>query len=232
MSFILDALRKSEHERQRNRAPGIADTRVPQKQNSRAIWIPLVALLAGLNLALLAVLWFMGGDNDSPVAAELSNTRPGAPALASPAQSATPAHRSAPVAQPDDTDTVANTRNLRAELEAPTAADDMQDPARFATISPPSAHTDSGDNDASTTAGSSNRMLTVTEAMLDGSLSITPLHLDIHVYSDKPRERFVFINTSRYGEGERISEGPTISAINKQGVILNYQGRDYLLARD
>ncbi len=201
MSFILDALRKSEHERQRNRAPGMADMQAPQKKSRRSLWLPLVALLAGLNLALLAVLWFAG----------------------SPAPATT-----APVSRPD--------RSLATEMPV----SPIDEPARLASIAPPPAPpvappaTRAPAPAAVTAAGqnSSSRMLTVSEALLDGSLSITPLHLDIHVYSDNPSERFVFINTSRYTEGERISEGPTVASINKQGVILNYQGRDYLLSRD
>jgi len=58
MSFILDALRKSEHERQRHRAPDIAAVRIAQPGSSRNRWLPLVALLFGINLSLLGVLWF------------------------------------------------------------------------------------------------------------------------------------------------------------------------------
>lgn len=207
MSFILDALRKSEHERQRNRAPSIADMQVPQKKSRRSLWLPLVALLAGLNLALLAMLWFVGNrtENETTPVAQTPITRAPAPQMPAPA--------------------TADNRNLSAELPAPPT----DKPARFASISPPSP-----EPSASTdmTAAADSRMLTVTEAMLDGSLSIPPLRLELHVYDSDPANRLVFINTSRYAEGERISEGPTVSAINEQGVILNYQGRDYLLSRE
>ncbi len=207
MSFILDALRKSEHERQRNRAPSIADMQVPQKKSRRSLWLPLVALLAGLNLALLAMLWFVGNraENETTPVAQTPITR--APAQQMPAPA------------------TADNRNLSAELPAPPA----DKPARFASISPPSPKPSASTD---MTAAADSRMLTVTEAMLDGSLSIPPLRLELHVYDSDPANRLVFINTSRYAEGERISEGPTVSAINEQGVILNYQGRDYLLSRE
>jgi general secretion pathway protein B len=204
MSFILDALRKSEQERQRNKAPGIADMQAPRKKGNRSIWIPLVALLAGLNLALLAVLWYAGElDPEPEVAADMVQSRP-AP---------TPDNPARPAANP---------------LPADAGSDETDfEPSRFATISPPVPSVPE-DNDGD----DSTRMITVTEAMLDGSLSITPLHLDLHVYSDNPKERFVFINTNRYAEGERLSEGPTVKRINDEGVILNYQGRDFLLSRE
>jgi general secretion pathway protein B len=208
MSFILDALRKSEQERQSNQAPGIADIRSTKKKASRGIWLPLVGLLAGLNLALLAMLWFMGEDQPetaAPAAAVKSRPAP------------TPGYPS----QPAVSTGTATESNIEADLE----------PARFASISPP-VQSSTPVAQASGKADDNARVPTVAEAMLDGSLSIKPLHLDLHVNSDNSAERFVFINTSRYGEGDRLSEGPTVKRINKQGVILNYQGRDYLLARD
>ena len=40
----------------------------------------------------------------------------------------------------------------------------------------------------------------------DGELPIGPLRLDIHVYSDNPTERFVFINMRKYKEGDKYDE--------------------------
>ncbi len=202
MSLILDALRKSEHERQRSRGPGIADVRAPRKQKDRSLWVPLVALLAGLNLALLALLWYSGRPANDTTAAVTQPAPASPPALA---------------------------RSLVDELEP-------VEPARFASIAPPAATTPAPPPAAEPPAPSAvirkADLPTVTEGMLDGTLNIAPLHLDIHVYSANPRERFVFINTSRYGEGERINEGPTIEAINEEGVILGYQGNRFLLLRD
>ena len=212
MSFILDALRKSEQERQSNQAPGIADIRSTKKKSSRGIWLPLVGLLAGLNLALLAMLWFMGEDQPETAAPQAAVKSRPAP---------TPSYPS----QPAVSTGTATESNIEADPE----------PARFASISPPvqsSPPVAQANAKTSSEANDSARVPTVAEALLDGSLSIKPLHLDLHVNSDNAAERFVFINTSRYAEGDRLSEGPTVKRINKQGVILNYQGRDYLLARD
>ncbi len=68
--------------------------------------------------------------------------------------------------------------------------------------------------------------------MLAGSISVQPLRLDIHVYSEQPDERFVFINMSKYRAGETTNEGPVINEINAAGVVLSYQGRNFLLMRD
>lgn len=213
MSFILDALRKSERERQSRRAPGIADMQRGADRKTRSIWLPLAALLAGLNIALLGLLWYSAGDSDtrSPaIPAQVSTT---APAAGMP-------------------HAISGDRSLSEQL----AVEEMsssEEPARYAAIVPPDVITQPGADDIEIPpTPSAGRMPTVTEALLDGSLNIRPLHLDIHVYSEKAAERFVFINTARYSEGDRTAEGPTVATINQEGVVLSYQGRDYLLTRE
>jgi general secretion pathway protein B len=61
MSFILDALKKSEIERQRQSVPGLMDTRPAPRRARFPIWaIALTALLA-VNLAVLIVVLARGG---------------------------------------------------------------------------------------------------------------------------------------------------------------------------
>ena len=42
--------------------------------------------------------------------------------------------------------------------------------------------------------------------------ALPELHLDIHVYSANPAERFVFVNMRKYAEGQALKEGPTRGA--------------------
>ena len=73
---------------------------------------------------------------------------------------------------------------------------------------------------------------TIDELRLEGSLQIEELHLDIHVYSDLPADRFVFINMNKHREGSRTAEGPVVREIRTDGVVLEYQGRVFLLPRE
>jgi general secretion pathway protein B len=61
--------------------------------------------------------------------------------------------------------------------------------------------------------------------------SLPDLHLDIHVYSAKPAERFVFVNMRKYTEGQALKEGPTLERITSDGAILNQHGLRFLLPR-
>jgi general secretion pathway protein B len=72
---------------------------------------------------------------------------------------------------------------------------------------------------------------TIDQLRLDGSLQLAELHLDIHVYSDDPAGRFVFINMVKHREQSRIAEGPVVKEITSDGVILAYQGKTFLLPR-
>jgi general secretion pathway protein B len=62
-----------------------------------------------------------------------------------------------------------------------------------------------------------------------GTLRVPEMTLELHVYSSDPARRFVIINGRRYGEGVTMTEGPTIEAINAEGVILDSQGTRFIL---
>jgi general secretion pathway protein B len=61
--------------------------------------------------------------------------------------------------------------------------------------------------------------------------TLPELHLDIHVNSDNPTERFIFVNMRKYTEGQTLNEGPVVEHITADGVILNHHGLRFLLPR-
>ena len=65
MSFILDALKKSENERQRQVGPSLADVQVRQRRNNKPWWVVAVAALLVLNLGVLLVVLMRDGDAKS-----------------------------------------------------------------------------------------------------------------------------------------------------------------------
>jgi general secretion pathway protein B len=73
---------------------------------------------------------------------------------------------------------------------------------------------------------------TMDELLLGGTLQIAQMHLDIHVYSASPADRFVFINMNKHREGSKTAEGPVVREIRADGVVLEHQGRVFLLPRE
>lgn len=58
------------------------------------------------------------------------------------------------------------------------------------------------------------------------------LHLDLHVFADHPRDRFVMINMHRLGEGDSLPSGVQVEAIRPDGVVLTYRGTRFLMPRN
>ena len=204
MSFILDALRKSENERQRNQPLGVAAPQGSGGRRGSGIWIPLVALLVGVNLSLLLVMWIMSEDQQ-PAPPVVNEPVPAQPApVAQPPASAPPPVAPAPAAP------------------APAASTAPAQPAATQPLPAP----------VSNPAGTDSELPTMEELVLQNLITIDPLRLDIHVYSENPAERFVFINMNRYDEGQTLKEGPLLVAINPAGVVLRHQGYDFLVTRE
>ena len=70
------------------------------------------------------------------------------------------------------------------------------------------------------------------ELRASGALQLPDLHLDIHVYSQNPADRFVFINMSKYREQSRLTEGPLVKEIRSDGVLLEHRDREFILYRE
>ncbi|NCF73179.1 MAG: GspB domain-containing protein [Gammaproteobacteria bacterium] len=73
---------------------------------------------------------------------------------------------------------------------------------------------------------------TIQEVRAAGSTDIPDLHLDIHVFSPEPEDRFVFINMSKLREGSQLDEGPVVAEITPNGVVLHHDGQHFLLPRE
>ena len=74
--------------------------------------------------------------------------------------------------------------------------------------------------------------LTYSDVRASGNLGLPDMHIDLHVYSSNPAERFVFINMNEYRERDTTSEGPTLQSITPEGALLEYRGSTFLLPRD
>jgi general secretion pathway protein B len=59
--------------------------------------------------------------------------------------------------------------------------------------------------------------------------SVPELRLDVHVYSDERAQRFVVLNSRHYREGDHTHEGPRLEVITRDGAILSYLGRRFLV---
>ena len=202
MSFILDALKKSETDRQQQGSAEFSSVPTDSEKSSPARWLWMLAVLLGINFAVLIGILMRSESTPTETAAEQSV--PSSKVEATVAATA-----------PDEAASF--------EEQIAEAIEDRKKP-----LTPP--RPTPTDTAPATTVRTTN-VPTIDQLRLNGSLQLAELHLDIHVYSEDPAGRFVFINMVKHREQSRIAEGPVINAITPDGVILSYQGRDFLLPR-
>jgi general secretion pathway protein B len=215
MSFILDALKKSETERQQQGPSDFANVPSSSEPRGAPRWLWALGLLLAVNLVVLLGVLI---QNDAPeiVPAQTSGSQQ-APAAG---QSFSERIREARERESASRPRAAATPEAATEpvVEKPAPEPVVEEPATPQPRSQPEF----------TLAA----LPTADELRANGQLQMASLHLDIHVYSDKPAERFVFINMVRHRERSRLAEGPVVQEITPEGVILDYQGTRFLLPRE
>src|SRR5207253_3073114 len=222
MSFILDALKKSESDRQRHSGPALFEVKVAAPRSALPLWAVAVAALLVVNLAI--VMWMLWphpaarSADSSTAATSLAAQGPQAAAASAPAPAPPPLSLTAPAASPA----------APALPPTPGAASGAGDnPDDYAPAAEPAAAPLLG-----------NR---VRRATADGvplyqdaaaTAGIPQLRLDLHVFAQRPQDRFVMINMHKLREGDSLPEGVHVDSITPEGAVLSYGGARFLLPRD
>lgn len=60
---------------------------------------------------------------------------------------------------------------------------------------------------------------------------LPPLRISMHVFTDEPGGRFVIIDNHRHAEGASVASGLNIAEIRRDGVVMDFRGRRFLLDR-
>ena len=205
MSFILDALRKSENDRQQSSSAEFAN--VPTSGGERSgppAWLWIVGALLLVNLVVLIGILMRPGPE--------------------PVQTVTTAQPAATTEPDDFAERVAAARLNAPPVETVVEEPITEDPSATIPEPAPIPATQAEYNPAA--------LPTIHQVQANGLVSLPPLHVDIHVFSDSAEDRFVFINMAKHNEGSRLSEGPLIEEITPDGVVLKHNGVTFLLPRD
>ena len=184
MSFILDALKKSERERQKKSSPKISSVLLEQEKFTRPKWYRLTvfSLLIVIGILLIGLIF--------PSTLKMINDK-----------------------QP-------NNSKLTQEIKVtPFVETKIQDIAQEEIIPKIS------DNDAF-------EIFDINIANSKYNLFLPELHIDIHVYSEIPSERFVFINMKKYIEGDLLIAGLILETITIEGAILSSNNIHFLLPKN
>lgn len=255
MSFILDALKKSESDRQRQSGPSLFEVKVAPPRRTLPVWAMAIAVLLGINIIVIS--WMLlrrapeqrsaaantpaaapaaqtadraagmsGASESAPAAATAANN---APARAAPALVRAPAPPAAAVSGSGDAAPTAAAVGAPpaspADQSAGTPAADADSSAYAPAIEPSAAE------GAGAQAGITTGALPLYQQIVTSD-GLPALHLDLHVFAANPKDRFVMINMHRLGEGDSLPNGVRVQAIRPDGVVLSYRGTRFLLPRD
>lgn len=217
MSFILDALKKSEIDRQRQSMPGLMDAPIATRRPRLPLWAVLLGALLAINMVVLIVVLMR------------NNAPPAAPAK--PVETRTTA-ADKPAAVPDHFSPLDSAPVYAPEIPVPAAEEPAAAPRVFAQRSAPRPLRRPDPVLIDEAPADNEELLpSISELNLTGSQALPELHLDVHVYATKPSDRFVYINMRKYHEGNTLQEGPVLERIRRDGVVLEYQGLRFVLPR-
>jgi general secretion pathway protein B len=236
MSYILDALRKSDQQRQRGAAPTLLAgqaTAVAPKQPAFLAYGLLAAVLLGVGVA---IGWLRPWQTEqaAPGRAEFVAAKPleSTPRHAAPAPSAMPP-------QPKQESQVRNTTPpvQAAPVPVPTKP---QPPARTKPeprSTPPEADTTTPRKAAAPvpkqpvgTAAYAARVpsvISMAELPLSLQQELPPMTISVHAYSGNPPDRLVGINNRMLREGEDVAPGLKLEQITPDGMIFGYKGYSF-----
>jgi len=224
MSYILDALRKVERDRQRTRLPLLEELLDASATPRARLWPWLLGGALLVNAVVLAVLLVPHGRLGKPerlsppdltaarqpagtTAALVQEERPGPPAP--------PAAPGAPAKQPAVKEVV--------PAQGPVKGSATKTPARAVTPvrGMPAREAAPAAAPPGEEAGLPGR-----ERLLK---AVAALKLTMLLHSGAAAERLALINGRKYLEGQKIDGTVLIEAITPKGVMLSYEGERYLL---
>ena len=244
MSYILEALKKLEKERRRERIPGLSEQdSVVYHSERRPVWPYLLIAVFSLNAALL-IWWFLPNAKDKAIPAAPSRPLLAAPAvtqavkspeLAGPVNSissgaAESTSVSLPPVSPPATDsasrnTVQSVRNIRREDAQKTAKlVNSESKAENEELKMTEASPQEKKPDVLADPLPEKKLYKLSELPPSVRESLQKFFtITAYMYSSSPSERKVRINDHMMQEGQELEPGIRIEEIVPDGVILSYK---------
>ena len=221
MSYILDALRKADAQRERDPARGIHAqpvhvsplARPDGRQRRFWLWGGTAALCAGL-LAVAA--WQLAGPAASPpvALAPAAEATPPVPAVTMPL----PATEVLPAAPPPPPPPSARSPAAPVAPAAASPGEARKPPSAPPVPSPAPA------------TPASDRLLSINELPADVQRDLPKLVISGGVYSDNPAQRMLIVNGQVLSEGAEPAPGVVLEQIRARTAVLRYRGYRYAVA--
>jgi general secretion pathway protein B len=221
MSYILDALKKADTERERRAVPGLhaqADGGFGVSERRGGLpwgWLALGAIV--LLIALVAWLWFGRREPSALASAPAPTPVPLAQAVPTP----TPQPMPAPVAPPSPPPTL---QPAPPPTQAP-IAHMAPPPAPAAPAATPPAPKVA----AAPASAAEPRIPSRNELPPELRASLPPLNVSGAVYAPQPAGRLLFVNGLVLREGDAMGDGLSVERIGQSSSVLVFRGQRFTL---
>jgi general secretion pathway protein B len=237
MSFILDALKKSESDRQRQSGPALFEVKVTPPKPRFPYWALALAVLLVINIVVGGWVFLHRPPPEQAIPAAaipaVSPASPGAPAQAAPA-----AAQAAPIATPTVAPAAPSPSSARSAAGQPEPVlsdaapkDAPRNPDDYAPAVAPERQAQE-QAETHVRSGTESGLKSYADAASSPGAHMPALRVDLHVYAARPEERFVLINMHRLHEGEALPEGVRVESITPEGVVVSYQGAKFILEHE
>lgn len=219
MSYILDALKRAESERERGAIPSVRSQPASLPQTTpapRTLFKPVNLLLMGLVAVLLCFAFWNGLKSNSPLlqpvaALALPQVPPAVVALPPPLATAS----SVAVHQPE---TLQPAAPRTAPLLAATTRTTTFNPSKIQ----PSAASKEAPNNAP--------VVSLSDLSADIRLALPKLVISGSTYSDNPAHRMLIINGQVFHEGDKTAPDLELERIKPKTAVFNFKGQRYSMA--
>ncbi len=226
MSYILDALRRADSERDRGAVPGVHARQVPLAGDGDApaarlpgwLW-PVAALVV---LVIGALVWMLLG-RDPPRERAAAMPMPTVVPLPVPSPAPAPAPTTPPAALPSATPAP------RPPLAVP-AVPSVKPPARVLPAAPASApvtRPEGAPEPKAKALVAEPRIFTLAELPEDIRRELPTLAIGGAMYSENPANRMLIINGQTFHERDQLAPGLRLVQIKLKSAVLEFKGLRY-----
>jgi general secretion pathway protein B len=217
MSYILEALKKAQAERQLGSSPTLHAPTLQGEQASPAarFSLPLIAAVIGMAavIGVLAVLVWRPSEPAAPAAVPGPSAAPSAPALAPPVSAPPAVAQAAPTPLPapvaDLPPSVANLARAAAPASSASAAAAPAAPA------------------AKPAAAAEEPVVNLRELPEPIQRSIPPVSVGGYIYSKNAADRLLLVDKVLRREGEEVAPGLILEKLQPKEAVFNFKGYRY-----
>jgi general secretion pathway protein B len=238
MSYILDALRRAERERNLGKAPSLQvvmqhDAAETPRNTARLLLIAVTLLAVAGAIAALLLRQPSTPEPRTPETLAVTPATPAAPeAAAEPPGEAPELNSLDDLAEPEPAPIAsAEAEPDLGEIAEPVVALQPEDLQQSA---PPPSPADAEVAPTPSLAPSPTQAANAGSVPLLRDLppayraDFPALSVEVHVFDRLPEKRWIMIGGRRYREGEVLGEGPRIVEINEEGIVFDYRGQQSL----